>query len=78
MVAKHHPKAITTGYWFVTPHGPMLFPAKYPGDKGFVPCVNGAHIYDNNGVCYIVYALMQWFLITQVGIGVEWSLPVRQ
>lgn len=48
MVAKHHPEAIAEGYWFVTPYTRVGVPPTTE-QKDFMPCMNGAHIYDGDG-----------------------------
>lgn len=48
MVAKHHPEAISPGYWFVTPYT-HVGATPTTGGKDYVACSNGAHIYDSEG-----------------------------
>ena len=48
MVAKHHPEAISPGYWFVTPYTRVGVTPTTLG-KDYLPCTNGAHIYDGEG-----------------------------
>jgi hypothetical protein len=48
MVAKHHPEAISPGYWFVTPYTHVGATPTTLG-QDYLPCTNGAHIYDGEG-----------------------------
>lgn len=48
MVAKHHPESISPGYWFVTPYT-RVGVTPTTGGKDYLPCTNGAHIYDGEG-----------------------------
>jgi hypothetical protein len=48
MVAKHDPEAIAPGYWFVTPYT-RVGVTPTTGGKDYLPCTNGAHIYDGEG-----------------------------
>lgn len=48
MVVKHHPEAIADGYWFVTPYTRLGLPPSTE-QKDYIPCMNGAHIYDGDG-----------------------------
>ncbi|KAK5166710.1 uncharacterized protein LTR77_008254 [Saxophila tyrrhenica] len=49
IVAKHHPEAISPGYWFVTPYSSIAAMHKTPR-RDHIPCQTGAHIYDGDGV----------------------------
>lgn len=48
MVAKHHPEAISDGYWFVTPYTSLELLEK-SDRKEHIPCQTGPAIYDGNG-----------------------------
>lgn len=48
MVAKHHPEAITAGYWFVSPYSNFEDEPKTER-REHTPCQTGAHIYDGDG-----------------------------
>ncbi|KXL45997.1 hypothetical protein M433DRAFT_154042 [Acidomyces richmondensis BFW] len=48
MVAKHHPEAISPGYWFVTPYSHFDDQPR-TSRREHIPCQTGAHIYDGDG-----------------------------
>ncbi|EME45855.1 hypothetical protein DOTSEDRAFT_127304 [Dothistroma septosporum NZE10] len=48
-VIKHHPEAITQGYWFVTPYAGLAPQGAYLGRKEHSPYQIGPHIYDGDG-----------------------------
>lgn len=50
MVAKHHPEAISDGYWFVSPYTALGLQEK-TDKKEFIAGQSGPVIYDANGVC---------------------------
>lgn len=48
-VTKHHPDAITEGYMFFAPYSELEAQFRTTR-REHIPCQNGAHIYDGNGV----------------------------
>lgn len=48
-MAKHHPEAISPGYWFVTPYSHFDDQPR-TSRREHIPCQTGAHIYDGDGV----------------------------
>jgi len=49
VVAKHHPDAITDGYWFVAPYSSLYDQPSFNGRREHVTGQTGPHIYDGDG-----------------------------